>query len=60
MVWLSYYCLPPVRLKQKTHRRVGDGFDKFRERIKTQPPRRSAARSQAAGSSLDSRRQDKT
>jgi hypothetical protein len=44
MVWLSYYCHPAVRLKQKTHRRFGDGFDKFRERIKTQPPRRSAAR----------------
>jgi hypothetical protein len=44
VVWLSYYCRPVAGLKQKTHRRLGDGFDKFRERIKTQPPRRSAAR----------------
>jgi hypothetical protein len=44
VVWLSYYCRPAAGLKQKTHRRLGDGFDKFRERIKTQPPRRSAAR----------------
>jgi hypothetical protein len=50
VVWLSYYCRPAVGLKQKTHRRAGSGFDKFRERIKTRPPRRSAARSQAAGS----------
>jgi hypothetical protein len=31
VVWLSYYCRPAAGLKQKTHRRAGSGFDKFRE-----------------------------
>jgi hypothetical protein len=29
MVWLSYYCHPAVRLKQKTHRRPAVGLVKF-------------------------------
>jgi len=36
---LSYYCRPTAGLKQKTHRRLGDGFDKFRER--SNPNRRA-------------------
>jgi hypothetical protein len=43
MVWLSYYCHPAVRLKQKTHRRSAVGFVKFSERIKTPLPRGQAA-----------------
>jgi hypothetical protein len=57
VVWLSNYCHPTVKLKQKTHRRSWQWVDKFRERIKTRPPRWSAARSQAAGLSFDSRGQ---
>jgi hypothetical protein len=34
-----------MKLKQKTHRRLAVGFVKFLERIKTQLPRWSAARS---------------
>jgi hypothetical protein len=45
-----------MKLKQKTHRQTWQWVDKFRERIKTRPPRRKAARS-AAGSSFDSRGQ---
>jgi len=26
MVWLSYYCRPAVRLKQKTHRHLAVGW----------------------------------
>src|SRR5277367_6410712 len=26
VVWLSYYCRPAMKLKQKTHRRLGSGF----------------------------------
>src|ERR1035437_7126998 len=35
MVWLSYYCRPAVRLKQKNHRQSAVGFVKTLERIKT-------------------------
>jgi hypothetical protein len=45
MVWLSYYCHPAVRLKQKTHRHLAVGFVKTLERIKTRLPRSEAARS---------------
>jgi hypothetical protein len=45
MVWLSYYCHPAVRLKQKTHRRSAVGYVKSLLRIKNPSPRWSAARS---------------
>jgi hypothetical protein len=48
MVWLSYYCRPAMKLKQKPTA-VWQWVDKFRERIKTRPPRWSAMPSQAAG-----------
>jgi hypothetical protein len=44
-----------MKLKQKTHRQFRQWVDKFSERIKTRLPRRSAARSQAAGLIFDSR-----
>jgi hypothetical protein len=57
VVWLSYYCRPAVRLKQKTHRRIGSGLIDPCEQIRTRPPRGKAAHS-AAGLSFDSPGED--
>jgi hypothetical protein len=48
MFW-AYYCRMAVGDKQKTHRQLGGGFDKFVGTLNTPPPRRSAARFPAAG-----------
>jgi hypothetical protein len=41
-------------LKQKPHRRLAVGFDKSRERIRTQPPRGTTAARSATGSNCNS------
>jgi hypothetical protein len=55
VVWLSHYCRPAVKLKQKNPPPSGSGFWlNCSSQIKTRLPRWSAARSQAAGSNGDS------